>query len=227
MNSATNHGLIWDVDGTLVDTGDLHYWAWKKLADELGFPFTRDDFTSTFGWRNPEIIRKLFGSRFGDAEIADLANRKEDFYKQAAREQGVTLLPGANSLLRAAKEAGWRQAIGSSAPRGNIDLILELTGSAGYFSAIVSQEDTERGKPDPQVFQIAAQRLQVEPACCIVFEDAPVGVQAAKSAGMKCIAVRFLDHHSQQALQAAGADLIVDSLESISFETIKAMVCEK
>jgi beta-phosphoglucomutase len=142
--------VIWDVDGTLVDTAELHFRAWVDLCRDLGRDFTRADFAATFGRRNPEIIRYLFGDRFDDAMIDELGTRKEDHYKAAARH-GVALLPGVRELLDGLHAAGFRQAIGSSAPRGNIDLILQLTDAARFFDAVSSAEDTQRGKPDPSV----------------------------------------------------------------------------
>src|SRR5438105_15705358 len=112
---------IWDVDGTLVDTADLHFAAWDELARGIGQPFTWADFAATFGQRNPEIIRRLFGAAYTDAEVAELGERKEDLYRAAARA-GVALLPGARALLEGLRSAGFRQAIGSSAPRRNLDL---------------------------------------------------------------------------------------------------------
>src|SRR5262249_2063601 len=120
--------------------------------------------------------------------------------------------------------AGFKQAIGSSAPRENLDLILRLTQAGAYFDAIVSGEDTQRGKPDPQVFQLAAAKLGADPSRCVVFEDAVAGVQAARAGGMKCVAVRFVGHHSEEALGRAGADLVVDSLEQVSVETIRRLL---
>jgi beta-phosphoglucomutase len=222
MPSATPYAVIWDVDGTLVDTAEFHFQAWVELARQLGRSFSRADFAATFGRRNPEIIHQVFGTHYSDAEVADLGYRKEELYKAAAR-QGVALLPGVRPLLEALHTAGFRQAIGSSAPRGNLDLILGLTGTAHLFDAVVSMEDTQRGKPDPQVFQVAAARVGVEPAHCVVVEDAVAGVQAAKAGGMKCIAVRFVGHHPEAALRQAGADLVVKTLEEVSLEKIRQL----
>jgi beta-phosphoglucomutase len=219
----TQRAAIWDVDGTLVDTAELHFRAWVALAAELNKPFTRADFAATFGWRNPEIIPKLFGTHYTDREIAALGNRKEDLYREAARA-GVALLPGVRELLEGLHAAGFRQAIGSSAPRRNLDLILELTQTARYFNAIVSMEDTQKGKPDPEVFRLAAQRAGVMPARCVVLEDAPVGVQAARAGGMRCIAVAFVGHHSRETLQRAGADLVVPSLVDVSVSTVQQLL---
>jgi beta-phosphoglucomutase len=213
---------IWDMDGTLVDTAELHFQAWTELMRQLGRPFTRADFQATFGLRNPEIFGILLGNQLGDEEITEFGNRKEKLYRAAARN-GVELLPGARQLLQGLHEAGFKQAIASSAPRENLDLITELTRTRQFFEAVISAEDTERGKPDPQVFQVAAARLGVPPERCVVFEDAVAGVQAAKAAGMKCVAVRFVGHHAEDALRTAGADVVVPSLEAIDVARIREL----
>lgn len=222
MNVPADNGgaVIWDLDGTLVDTAELHFSAWERLASERAMPFTRADFHATFGWRNPEIIHQLFGARYSEREAADLGGRKEELYRAAASRQGVVLLPGARSLLEGLQNAGVRQAIGSSAPRANLDLILRLTRVADFFAVLISMEDTQRGKPDPQVFLLAAARLGRTPARCLVLEDAPAGIQAARAGGMKCIAVRSSGHHSEETLRAAGADRVVKSLEEISVQEV-------
>lgn len=215
MSDKFNKAAIWDVDGTLVDTAKLHFQAWQAVCREQGRDFTREDFAATFGQRNPEIIRTLFGERFTPEEIAAFGDRKEVLYRQEA-SKGVELLPGARRLVEDLHQAGFVQAIGSSAPRANLDLILRLTGIARFFDAVVSSEDTQRGKPDPQVFLVAAERLRIAPAHCVVFEDAVAGVQAARAGGMKCIAVRCVGHHSEASLRQAGADLVVETLEQVS-----------
>jgi beta-phosphoglucomutase len=214
--------VIWDVDGTLVDTAELHFQAWCVLARELGQPFTRADFAGTFGWRNPEIIPKLFG-RHDLVEVAQLGDRKEALYRAEA-EKGVALLPGVQSLLAGVAGAGGKQAVGSSAPRKNLELILAITHTARYFDPVIAMEDTQRGKPDPQVFLLAADRLGVAPERCVVLEDAPVGVQAAKAGGMKAVGVMFIGHHPAGALEAAGADRVVPSLERIDAADLRALV---
>jgi HAD superfamily hydrolase (TIGR01509 family) len=215
--------VLWDVDGTLVDTAELHFQAWVELARELDKPFTRADFAGTFGWRNPEIIPKLFGKEYDDAQIAQLGDHKEDLYRAEAAK-GVALLPGVQALLDGIGQAGGRQAIGSSAPRRNIDLILDITRTTSRFAAIVSMEDTTRGKPDPEVFLLGAKKLGIAPERCIVLEDAPVGVQAAKAGGMRAIGVTFIQHHPAEKLTAAGADLVVPSLQQVSAQVLRDLI---
>jgi beta-phosphoglucomutase len=224
MTTPAEAAAIWDVDGTLVDTAELHYRAWVELASQIGKPFTRDDFAATFGRRNPEIIRALFDPHVSDAIAADLGERKEQIYRAAARREGVALLPGVRNLLDGIKALGWRQAVGSSAPRANLELILTATGTLADFDAVVSAEDTTRGKPDPQVFQVAAVKLGVRADRCVVFEDAVAGVEAAKAAGMKCVAVRFVGHHPADALRAAGADRVVECLTELTAADVRRLV---
>ncbi|HWY88086.1 MAG TPA: HAD family phosphatase [Gemmataceae bacterium] len=215
--------VLWDVDGTLVDTAELHFEAWCALAQELNKPFTRADFAGTFGWRNPEIIPRLFGAHYSADEIAALGNRKEDLYRAEARK-GVALLPGVRSLLEGLHQAGVRQAIGSSAPRANIDMILDLTETRAFLPVVVAMEDTERGKPDPEVFLIGARRLGVAPDRCLVLEDAPVGIQAAKAGGMRAVGVTFVGHHSAESLGRAGADLVVASLATVTPGLVQGII---
>jgi beta-phosphoglucomutase len=215
---------IWDVDGTLVDSAELHFEAWVELAKDIDRPFTRADFTGTFGRRNPEIIRALFNAGADDAWVAEIGERKEQKYRAAVLSNGVTLLPGAADLLRGVHDLGWVQAVGSSAPRANLELILDTTGTRPFFRAVVAMEDTTRGKPDPQVFLVAAEKLGVPPGRCVVFEDAVAGVQAARAAGMKCVAVRFVGHHPADALQAAGADRVVESLAEIGAADVRRLI---
>lgn len=224
MSSDKPWAVLWDMDGTLVDTAELHFDAWCRLCDGLARPFTRADFKATFGRRNPEIFQYLFPAGLTEAESARLGEDKETMYRAAAREKGVNLLPGARELMRELARSGARQAIGSSAPRGNLDLILELTGMGPHLGACVGMEDTRRGKPDPEVFLVGAQRLGVDPSRCIVFEDAVAGIEAATAAGMRSIAVTFVAHHSEEALRAAGASRVVPALSSVSVRDVLSLI---
>ena len=223
MVTSARFGVLWDMDGTLVDTAELHYRAWVTLARDLGKPFTRADFAATFGRRNPEIIRQVFDAAATGEEVERLGAQKEELYKAQAR-RGVSLLPGVRELLEGLHAAGFKQAIASSAPRGNLDLILQLTHIEPFLDAVVSMEDTQRGKPDPQVFLVAAAKLALPPHSCLVVEDAIAGVEAAKAGGMKCIAVTFVGHHDPEHLKAAGADLVVETLENLSVSRIRTLL---
>jgi beta-phosphoglucomutase len=213
----------WDVDGTLVDTARQHFRAWQEACGEWGRPFSHAEFAATFGQRNPEIIRQLFGEGLDAAQVAALGERKEVLYRAAVR-QGVTPLPGVLALLEDLRRSGFVQAVASSAPRANLDLILPLLGIDRFFDAVVSAEDTQRGKPDPQVFLLAAERLHMPPNRSVVFEDAVAGVAAARAGGMKCVAVRGGGHHTDEALRRAGADVVVATLEQVTAATVSALL---
>lgn len=216
--------IIWDVDGTLVDTAEQHFRAWSKLAAELNRPFTRADFAATFGKRNPEILRQLFFADASDERCRELGERKEDLYRASVREEGTQLLPGVAELLEGFAARGCPQAVGSSAPLGNLDLLLGVTNIRRYFAAVVTGDDVTRGKPDPEVFLTAAAKLGVPPERCVVFEDAVAGVEAARAGGMRCVAVTFVGHHPADKLRAAGADLVVGSLDQVTVDQVVALV---
>lgn len=217
------YAALWDMDGTLVDTADLHFEAWRATCLANGRDLTRAEFFATFGRRNEETIPLLFGDRFRGPAVAALADQKEELYRTAAL-RGVELLRGARPLLEALAAAGWRQAIGSSAPRLNIEQILHQTATTTIFGAIVSGGDVTNGKPAPDVFQRGAALLGVPQETCVVFEDAPVGVLAAKAAGMRCVAVTFRSHHTADDLRRAGADLVVDDLSQVTVERLVSTI---
>ncbi len=222
--ASVTYGVIWDVDGTLVDTAEMHFDAWKRTCQELGRDFSRADFAATFGRRNPEIMKVLFGDKFDAHEVDAIGWRKEEYYREAVRKLGVALLPGAAALLEGLSAAGFRQAIGSSAPRENVDLILQITQTTRFFSGISSSEDSKRGKPDPQVFLIAAEHMGVAPRHCLVLEDAVAGIEAARNGGMRSIAITFVGHHPVDKLRTAGADLVVKTLAEVTVEQVKGLL---
>jgi beta-phosphoglucomutase len=180
---------------------------------------TYEDFQHTFGWRNEEILRELLGTATPDQRVAQLGERKEELYRAAVRGR-VKPLPGAVRLLRELREVGFRQAVASSAPRANIELILEELGIEGEFDTVLCDRDVDRGKPDPQVFLRAAGRLGVDPSHCLVVEDAVMGVQAARSAGMACLAVTTT--HSVEGLMEA--DRVIASLTEATVEDVKRLI---
>lgn len=224
MRNDRSIAVLWDMDGTLVDTAEHHFHAWVRICKEYGKEFTRADFTATFGKRNPEIIDYLFDGKIQGPEADKLGHQKEEYYRAESTKTGIELLPGVLNLLKSLNELGAKQAIGSSAPRGNLELILKLTGVGKYMQAMVGMEDTQRGKPDPQVFLIGAEKLKIQPQNSVVVEDAIAGVQAAKAGGMKCIAVSFVGHHSEEKLKSAGADRIVKTLSELDGDDFYKLV---
>jgi beta-phosphoglucomutase len=199
--------VLWDVDGTLIDSSEYHWLSWRGALAAENFQITREQFASTFGQRNDEILRAYF-PRYTAEEVARVGESKERAYRELIRARGIGLLPGVRRWLEKLKRDGWLQAIASSAPRLNLDTIIAALSLEDFFSAVASAEDVTAGKPDPQVFLAAARKLGVEPSRCVVVEDAPAGTEAARRARMRSIGV--LSTHKELR-----ADLVVHSLEDL------------
>ena len=198
------------MDGVLVDTYRAHYRSWLELAEAEGLSFTEAEFAATFGRTSREIIAHLWGDdRYDDAQIAELDRRKEAAFRRMI-EADFPAMPGAGELLRSLHNAGFRLAVGSSGPPENVALVLDRLEARDLFEAVVTVEDVTRGKPDPEVFLIAAKRLGVAPAACAVIEDAPAGVAAANAAGMASVGLLSTGRKPEDL---AAADLVVRSLE--------------
>src|SRR5437764_4484213 len=179
--------VIWDLDGVIIDSADEHRRAWQRLAREEEIKFTDEDFWATFGKRNDDIIAILRG-HLSQEQVQLLTDRKEIYFRDLIR-QTAAALPGSMELMRSLHEAGYLQALASSAPIENIQLISEVLRLERYLTALVSGETVPHGKPAPDIFLKAAQELHIEPSRCLVIEDAVAGVEAAHAAGMRCIAV--------------------------------------
>lgn len=218
-----NRAVVWDLDGVIVDSAQAHNLSWQSMAAEYRVPYDPDkDFRAIFGRHNTDIITSLWHVT-DPTQIERMASRKETLFRESARQ--LKPLPGVNELMRSLQKAGWKQGIGSSAPHENINLLLTVTGLAGYISAIASGEDVSNGKPDPEVFLVAFKRLGVEPANGVVIEDAPAGVQAAIAAGAACVGVT--NTQTDKALREAGAELVVESLEEVTVETLEELINRK
>jgi HAD superfamily hydrolase (TIGR01509 family) len=210
---------IFDHDGVLVDSFAHHEQAWFELERRTSLGFTPEFVHQTFGMTNPSIFRKLRGESITEDEIVRYSDLKEECYRDVARGQ-IRLLPGMRELLDNLTARGVKLAIGSSGPLANLELSVSDCGLLGRFETIVSLEDITRGKPDPQVFLIAAARVGVAPARSVVFEDATVGIQGAKAAGM--YAVGLTTTHPAAPLAEAGADEVVETLAGYDVDRLIA-----
>ncbi len=206
--------VIWDLDGVIIDSAEEHRQAWKRLAQEEGLPFSDADFWATFGKRDDDIITILWGQQSPE-RVRELADRKEAYFRDLIRKTAAPL-PGAVELLRGLHAAGFLQALASSAPVANIQLISEVLGLRQYLTALVSGETVAHGKPAPDIFLKAAGELGVSPARCVVIEDAVAGVQAAHAAGMRCIAVAG----DRDLPGLREAELMVRSLVEVDVERV-------
>jgi beta-phosphoglucomutase family hydrolase len=218
--NTAKQGVIWDMDGVLVDTGEFHFRAWSQALPEYGIPFTRQLFRDTFGMNNAGILTVLLGRTPAPELLAEISDRKEQLFRQAVRGH-VQPLPGVLTWLERLKAAGMRQAIASSAPPANIDALVDELGLCDYFDALVSGFDLP-GKPDPAVFLKAARRIGVPPERCVVVEDAVAGVEAARRAGMKCVAVTT----TNPAHALKEADVVVEHLYALPLDTFERLLSE-
>jgi beta-phosphoglucomutase len=214
-------GVIFDVDGVLVDSYQEHYEAWVLIGQERGFSITEAQFATSFGRTSREAIVEIFG--LGDltaAQSAELDAVKEAKYRELLAER-FPELAGAGALIDALYSAGFKLGVGSSGPPPNVALAVDQLHRRDKFAAIISGEDVQRGKPDPQVFLLAAERMGVAPANCCVIEDAPPGIEAAHRAGMKCIAVTST---GRTRAEQVAADWIVPSLQDVTPPQIAALL---
>ena len=211
--------VLWDLDGVIADTGTYHCRAWQVVFGKRGVTFTEAEFKHHFGKRNDTIIRDTIGNSVSPEELDIIAREKEVTYRQLVADN-IRSLPGAIELVRSLREQGIKSAIASSAPPENIQIIIRGLDIEDCFQAIVWGREVAKGKPSPQIFLMAAQKLEVEPGNCVVIEDSVAGVAAAKRAGMKCVAVT--NSHPRGSLKEA--DLIVDTLEAVSVSDLTRLL---
>lgn len=213
--------IIWDMDGVLADTGVAHYRAWRALTAELGMTLTYEQFAETFGMANEPILRAWLGEAATPEQIRALGDRKEALFRTLA--VGEVVLPaGVREWLERAREQGFRQVVASSAPMANIVAIVATLEIGDYFDALLSGAFLPRSKPDPALFLRAAATVDAQPTRCVVLEDGVVGVEAARRAGMPCVAVTS----THPAERLVGADLIVSTLADLAEEALLQLVGE-
>jgi beta-phosphoglucomutase len=215
MNLSNNEtrAVLWDMDGTLIDSVPYHLQAWQAVLRQINRTVDHHAWAQTAGMRNSEIIPLLFPD-MSPAESAYVDRAKEARYRELIEQDGIELLPGVAEWLQRFTTRGWKQAIASSAPRENVVAIAQALHFNGTFAAMISGTDVPRGKPDPDIFLVAAQRLSVPPQCCLVIEDAASGIEAAHRAGMQAIGVLNTHPHLE-------ADVVVQSLQDLTWEMIE------
>ena len=207
--------FLWDMDGVIADSNSFHFAAWQETFAKRGVKLTEKDFTKLFGTRNDFIIRTILGENLSQEDIAAIAQEKEASLRAKAKGN-IKPFPGVIKLLDTIMKGNFKLALVSSAPKENIDLISSELDIGRYFDCIVFGREVAESKPSPQLYLLAAEKLGAEPQNCIVIEDSPLGVKAAKAAGMRCLAVS--NTRPKQELQEA--DKIVDSLEEVDLITL-------
>jgi HAD superfamily hydrolase (TIGR01509 family) len=208
--------VLWDMDGTLVDSREYHWRAWQTAMADERLSVTKEQFLASFGQRNDTILSGWLGPAAEPELTRRIGDAKEAEYRKLVADEGIEFLPGAGEWMRALRRAGWRQAIASAAPRLNVEAIVRALELTGLLDALVSAEDVRAGKPDPDVFLIAATRVGVPPERCVVVEDAAAGIEAGRRAGMRCIGV------GGDALRAA--DVVVPALDRLAPDAFDRLI---
>lgn len=212
MSNGARDAVIFDMDGVLVASGPAHAASWRMVARRHGIELTEERFRETFGRTSRDIIRLVWGD-LPEREVARIDEEKEGVYRELISGV-VPLMIGAREVLAGLRRAGYALAVASSGPRENIALVLRETKLESAFQAVVTGFDVQRGKPAPDCFVLAAQRLNVSAERCVVVEDAPVGVEAALAAAMKVIGLAGT--HPGARLRESGAQVVVERLSDIS-----------
>jgi beta-phosphoglucomutase len=220
MNQPTK-AVIFDLDGVLTDTAELHYQSWQWLMDQMGIPFDRQANEALRGLSRVESLETILGERSGEftpEQKQEIARRKnEEYVSRVARMTPADLLPGAGDLLRELRQRGVAIAVASSSK--NAQAVLVRLGIEALLDAVVDGNDVEESKPDPRVFLEAAERLGVEPSQCVVIEDATSGVAAALEAGMWVVGIGPPQrvgraHRARPTIAALRADELLELLKS-------------
>jgi len=211
--------VIWDMDGVIADTAQYHLKGWQIVFRKRGANYTEEDYWRNTGKRSDGIIKSILGRKVAQGEIMAIIREKDESFRRLVRHD-IRPFPGVLKLITSLKEHGFKIAIASSAPMENIQLITQSLKIHNCFDAIISGWEVTKGKPDPQTFLLAAEKLGVKAKDCIVIEDAIVGVAASKRAKICCIAVT--NTTSREELREA--DLIIDTLEEITIDDLEKLL---
>ena len=211
--------LIFDMNGTMIDDMPVHAHCWTELLRDNGMPMTLKEYWKHEpGGTAQEVIRGFLGDSLTEAQVDCLVEQKEFLYRTLYRKK-LRLLPGLKKLLKEAKKAGLPVAIATAAGRRNIDFVVDILEIRDKFGAIVGAEDVQRGKPAPDLYLLAAEKLGIEPSRCIVFEDSQAGFEGAKRAGMPVIAISTT-HLPEALLKREGIIEAIPDYRDVSLKSI-------
>ena len=214
--------VIFDMDGVLVDSNPYHLRKWADFLDEHQIPYNPDDLPNQIlGQRNDTAFRFFFGSQLSDSDILRLSEELEERFRQVFRPHARPL-PGLDTLIAACHRAAIPMAVASSAMAKNVEFIVEVLGFRSYFRCLVTGDEVIHPKPHPEIYLKTAERLGIDPACCVTFEDSFVGVESAKGAGMKCVAIAST-FPLEELRERTRADLIVRSFEDLTLDTLRQL----
>ena len=214
-------GAIFDWDGVIVDSSNLHLKSWEALANELKLPLPDDHFEKGFGKRNETIIPQILGWSKDPAQINHWGKRKEEIYREFGKKDGIKLARGSKDFLKQIPSSTFRCSIGTSTERKNVELAMSQHNLSQFFLGAACSEDVSKGKPDPEVFLKAAKISSIHPKDCVVFEDSPHGINAAIRAGMKTVALTTT--HPSTTFMHLNPDLQVASLADLSVDQVEKL----
>ena len=214
-----DHAFIFDMDGVIVDSNPYHKIALQQFCARHGYPLTEDQLlTRIYGRTNKEWLAQLFG-QLSPSQLAVYGEEKESLFR-ALFEKDIRPVKGLISFLEALDTGGIPRAIGTSAPRSNVDFTLSRTGTGRFFSVILDESFVTRGKPDPEIYLSVAKALNLPPQRCIVIEDSLSGVAAGKAAGAKVIGITTT--HTKGEL--ASTDMVIDDFEGLEPQNVLRML---
>jgi beta-phosphoglucomutase family hydrolase len=213
-------GVIFDMDGTLIESTETDYLAWKQLFADYQKPLSYEDYFPLLGAKSAVVVQSRL---LLDEEQTKVAlEKKMKYFTEIVSQNGIQPVPFAIKLLEQLQQYDLKIALATSSRRNKMTMVLKLTGLLPYFEVIVTGEEVSRSKPAPDIFLLAAKKLELPPDQCLVIEDAVNGIKAAKNAGMKCIAITTT--HSAEMLQEA--DLIIDTYEALNFQNLCSKIVE-
>ncbi len=210
--------ILWDMDGVLADTSPLHFATWELILNEQRIPFDRQKFHKIYGLKNRDLLPYLAGKPLDPKWSERIAAKKELAFRQLLPGK-LLPLPGVIDWLIRFQSWGCKQAVASSAPPENVEALVDELGIRQYFDALVTPGDLP-GKPDPAVFLLAAKQLNVPPQGCLVIEDSIPGIEAAKRAKMRCLAVTTTNPPES----LTGADIVVETMAQLTEAQIKILI---
>ena len=201
--------VIFDMDGVIVDNHAYHHEAWMTFFQKYGLT-VEGDVSHFFGRTNQDILEAVFPDKLDVERLYQYAGEKEKLYRELY-EGNVEMAEGLPELLENLLKMGMKLAVATSAPPGNVDFVMKNTGLRRYFDLVVDSSMVAKGKPDPEIYLLAARKLNVNPARCVVVEDSVSGIRAALAAGMKVVAITTTS--SRERL--AEADMIIDNFDEL------------
>ncbi|CAN5359033.1 HAD family hydrolase [soil metagenome] len=214
-NSSNIKAMIFDMDGTVINSNKKDFEAWNKIMEEQNVNIDYQEYTQLLGAKSSEIFKKYVD--LSEEEIETLIENREKAFKKIVEEDGLEAMPNIENVLKQISEMGIPIALATGAQREKLDYMMDIVKVKDYFDFIITADDVEKGKPDPEIFLKAVKKLKVKPEEVIVWEDSNLGVQAAKNGNFKCIAITTTNG-DKEGLEEA--DLIIDSFENINVQDI-------